>query len=95
MNNLPDDIKRIIWEFDGTYRIKYKSCLRQIKESNKFYKMYKVSCYNTRRPSDILPFSKFVLKKYINHQYSHTLHKWWYYSDINNYVRVKKVLTNK
>ena len=25
MNNLPDEIKRIIWEFDETYHIKYKS----------------------------------------------------------------------
>jgi hypothetical protein len=94
MHNLPDDIKRIIWEFDRTYHVKYKSCVRQLKDSKKFYKMYKASSYNILRRCDILTFSKFILRKYINHQYSRSLYK-WYYSDINYYVRLKKVLTNK
>ena len=40
MNKLPDDIKRIIWEYDNTYHIKYKSCVRHIKESKKMHIIY-------------------------------------------------------
>ena len=35
MDNFPDDIKRIIWSFDRTYHVKYKTCVRHIKECKK------------------------------------------------------------
>ena len=49
MNNLPDDIKRIIWSFDKTYHVKYKTCIRHIKESKRKYILYRNSCYNKGR----------------------------------------------
>lgn len=91
MKNLPDDIKRIIWSFDRTYHVKYKTCVRNIKECKKKYILYKKSCYNKVRRCDILPFSKFVLRSYINHQYSRSLYK-WFYIDINKYIMAKKLM---
>ena len=93
MDNFPDDIKRIIWSFDRTYHVKYKTCVRHIKECKKKHISYKKSCYNKVRCSDILPFSKFVLRRYINHQYSRSLYK-WSYIDINKYIS-KKIMKKK
>ena len=81
MNNLPDDIKRIIWEFDNTYHIKWKSCIRDIKKIKKMHIAYKRRCYKTNIRSDILNFSKFALKSYIDVNHSKLLFK-WYYSDL-------------
>ena len=86
MNNLPDDIKRIIWEYDNTYQIKYKSCIKQLKESKKMHIIYKKSSYNKLRRSDILSFSKFVLTLYINQQYSRSLYKWYYSNFLRKYL---------
>jgi|TARA_B100001093_G_scaffold520001_1_gene611990 hypothetical protein len=86
MHNLPDDIKRLIWEYDNTYQIKYKTCIKHLKESKKMHIIYKKSSYNKLRRSDILPFSKFVLKRYINHQYSRSLFKWYYSNFLTKYL---------
>ena len=80
MNNLPDDIKRIIWEFDNTYHVKWKSCIRDIKKIKKMHIAYKKRCYYIDKP-DLFNFSKFALKSYIDVNHSKLLFK-WYYSDL-------------
>ena len=52
MHNLPDDIKRLIWEYDNTYQIKYKACIKHLKESKKMHIIYKKSSY-IRSPINI------------------------------------------
>lgn len=40
MNHLPDDVLKIIWEFDDTYREEYKKCMDQIEKSREEYNQY-------------------------------------------------------
>lgn len=80
MNNLPDDIKRIIWEFDNTYHIKWKSCIRDIKKIKKMHIAYKRRSYYTHTLG-VFNFSQFALKSYIDVNHSKLLFK-WYYSDL-------------
>ena len=37
MNHLPDDVLKIIWEFDDTYRKEYKKCMDQIEKSRELH----------------------------------------------------------
>ena len=87
MNHLPDDIKRIIWEFDKTYHVKWKTCVRHIKKIKKMHIVYKKRSYHTYRRSDILDFSKFALKKYIDIKHSKLLFKWYYYETIDQLLK--------
>ena len=40
MNHLPDDVLKMIWEFDDTYRQEYKKCMDQIEKSREEYNKY-------------------------------------------------------
>ena len=40
MNHLPDDILKIIWNFDNTYHEEYKKCMDQIEKSRELYNEY-------------------------------------------------------
>lgn len=93
MNNLPDDIKRIIWEFDNTYHKKYKTCISQIKDSKKLHVMHKKKFYCNSSRKDRLSYSKFMLKYYVDCKYSQLLFK-WYYSDLTS-GKYYKLLSNK
>lgn len=40
MSHLPDDVIKLIWEFDDTYRQEYKKCMDQIEKSREEYNQY-------------------------------------------------------
>ena len=65
MNNLPDDIKRIIWEFYETYHIKYKKCKDEIEYCKELHQFHKNRFYFTRYEIDEFPYSKFIFKYYL------------------------------
>ena len=93
MNHLPDDIKRIIWEFDKTYHLKWKACVRHIKKIKKMHIAYKRRSYYTHTPG-VLNFPKFAIKNYIDTNHSKLLFKWYYYETIHQILknRIVKVL---
>ena len=87
MNHLPDDIKRIIWEFDKTYHVKWKTCVKHIKKMKKMHIVYKKRFYHHHRRSDIINFSTFALQNYIDKKHSKLLFKWYYYETIDQLLK--------
>lgn len=68
MNHLPDDVLKIIWEFDDTYRQEYKKCMDQIEKSREEYE-------RLIRRGEINPYLlheytylKFTFKEYLKRQ---------------------------
>ena len=77
-HNLPDDIKILIWEFDNTYKQKYNSCIKELKNVKKLHKLYKKRNYGVIRKNNICDFSKYYKKFYNNKNHSKMLFKYYY-----------------
>ena len=74
--NLPDDVMRLIWDFDGTYKEKYNSCIKQLKSVKNLHKKYKKNNY--RIIKNIPNFIEYYLNYYLNKNYSKTLFRYNY-----------------
>ena len=73
--NLPDDVMRLIWDFDGTYKEKYNYCVKQLKSVKKLHIQYKKNNY--RRIKNIPNFTGYYLNYYLNKAHSKTLFKYY------------------
>lgn len=77
-HNLPNELKIKIWEFDNTYKIKFNTCIRELKNIKNLHKMYKKANYRIIKKNKLHNFSNYYIKWYINKQYSKTLFKYYY-----------------
>lgn len=78
LHNLPDELKIIIWEFDNTYKFKFNTCIRELKNIKNLHKIYKKANNRIIKKDKICNFSNYYTKWYNNRQYSKTLFKYYY-----------------
>ena len=60
MNNLPKDIISYIYEFDNTYKLKYKNCITELQQKIYFIKINQQIKHLKYKPNYILP--KYFIK---------------------------------
>ena len=60
MKNLPENIISYIYEFDNTYRLKYKKCITELQQKIYFIKINQQIKYLKYKPNYILP--KYFIK---------------------------------
>jgi len=72
MNHLPDDIIKLIWKFDDTYRQEYKKCMDQIEKSreeyNKLITSFNFRAYQSQYEIDRYTYLKFTFNEYLKRQ---------------------------
>lgn len=76
--DLPNELKILIWDYDDTYKKKYISCIKELKNVKKLHKIYKKRSNGIILKSRICNFSQYYTKWYNNKNYSKVLFKYYY-----------------